>query len=53
MAKEKIEKKNNKFKSVYIVVAMFAIVIVVALCIALNNIGLLNFESVSKPKQNF
>ena len=51
MAKEKIEKKNNKFKSVYIVVAMFAIVIVVALCIALNNIGLLNFESVSKPKQ--
>ena len=28
MAKEKIEKKNNKFKSVYIVVAMFAIVIV-------------------------
>ena len=64
MAKEKtkdvkieeeiIEKKPNKkekFKSVYIIVTMFAVVIVVALVIALKNTGILNFESVSTPKQ--
>ena len=64
MAKEKtkevkieeeiIEKKPNKkekFKSVYIIVTMFAVVIVVALVIALKNTGILNFESISTPKQ--
>lgn len=64
MAKEKtkdvkfeeeiIEKKPNKkekFKSVYVIVTMFAIVIVVALVIALKNTGILNFESISTPKQ--
>ena len=64
MAKEKtkdvkieeeiIEKKPNKkekFKSVYIIVTMFAVVIVVALVIALKNTGILNFESISTTKQ--
>lgn len=64
MAKEKtkdvkieeeiIEKKPNKkekFKSVYVIVTMFAVVIVVALVIALKNTGILNFESISTPKQ--
>lgn len=64
MAKEKtkdvkieeeiIEKKPNKkekFKSVYIIVTMFAVVIVAALVIALKNTGILNFESISTPKQ--
>ena len=51
MAREKKEKKENKFKSVYIVVSMFAIVIIVALGIALNNIGLLDFENAAKPKE--
>ena len=64
MAKEKtkdvkieeeiIEKKPNKkekFKSVYLIVTMFAVVIVVALVIALKNTGILNFESISTPKQ--
>ena len=45
------KKKEKKLKSVYIVVAMFAIVIIVALVIALNNIGLLEFNNISKPKE--
>ena len=49
--KNKEQKANGKIKSVYIVVSMFAIVIIVALGIALNNIGLLEFNNVSKPKQ--
>lgn len=51
MAKENKKKKDNKFKSVYLIIGMFAIVIIVALGIALKNTGLLNFETITKPKQ--
>ena len=52
MAKEKKNKKvkeESQFKSVYLIVAMFAIVIIVALGIALKNVGLLNFETIKTP----
>ena len=53
MFREKKDKKikETKFKSVYLIIGMFAIVIVVALGIALKNSGLLNFETITKPKQ--
>ena len=53
MSREKKDKKikETKFKSVYLIIGMFAIVIVVALGIALKNSGLLNFETITKPKQ--
>ena len=53
MFREKKDKKikETKFKSVYLIIGMFAIVIVVALGIALKNSGLLSFETITKPKQ--
>lgn len=49
--KEYLERKEAKFKSVYLIIIMFVVVIVVALGIALKNAGLLNFETITTPKQ--
>lgn len=47
--KNKKEKEGNQFKSVYLIVGMFAIVIIIALGVALNNVGLLKFDTITKP----
>ena len=49
---EKIGKieKNNKRKILYVFISLFAILIIVAFAIALNNIGLLKMDNIVKPK---
>ena len=53
MSKEKKKKKTEEkgFKGVYLIIIMFIVVIIVALGVALKNAGLLNLETVTKPKQ--
>lgn len=53
MSKEKKKKKIEEkgFKGVYLIIIMFIVVIIVALGVALKNAGLLNLETVTKPKQ--
>ena len=42
--------KNNKRKILYVFISLFAILIIVAFAIALNNIGLLKMDNIVKPK---
>ena len=53
MSKEKKKQKTEEkgFKGVYLIIIMFIVVIIVALGVALKNAGLLNLETVTKPKQ--
>lgn len=53
MSREKKNKKDEEkgFKGVYLIIIMFIVVIIVALGVALKNAGLLNFETVTKPKE--
>ena len=53
MSREKKNKKDEEkgFKGVYLIIIMFIVVIIVALGVALKNAGLLNLETVTKPKE--
>ena len=53
MSRTKKNKKDEEkgFKGVYLIIIMFVVVIVVALGIALKNAGLLNFETITVPKE--
>ena len=42
------EKENNKRKFIYLVIILFIVMIFAALVVALNNAGLLNFDSLNK-----
>ena len=53
MSREKKNKNDEEkgFKGVYLIIIMFIVVIIVALGVALKNAGLLNLETVTKPKE--
>lgn len=53
MSRENKKKREEEkgFKGVYLIIIMFIVVIVVALGVALKNAGLLNLETVTKPKE--
>ena len=44
------DKKNNKSKGIYLVIVIVIILVFAALIVALNNIGLINFDGVIRKK---